>query len=127
MAAPRILVVEDEEPLARILSFSFENEGYVVSRARDGVECMNRVTMFQPDVILMDLMMPKLDGVETIRLLRSNEQNRHLLIVALTAKARNEDREEALTAGADVFVKKPFQISLLLDHVNDLLGSRRMD
>ena len=127
MAAPRILVVEDEEPLARVLSFSLENEGYAVARAEDGVECMNKVSTFAPDAILMDIMMPKLDGLETIRLLRSSGQHKGLLIVALTAKTRSSDREEALAAGADLFVRKPFQISSLLDQVENLLSARRMD
>ena len=124
MAAPRILIVDDELPLARILGFSFENEGYVVARAEDGVECMNKVSTFGPDAIIMDLMMPKLDGLETIRLLRSNEVHRDLLIVVVTARARPVDREDALSAGADFFVKKPFQISALIDRVNGMLIPR---
>jgi len=124
VAAPRILVVEDELPLARILGFSFENEGFVVARAEDGVECMNKVSTFQPDVIIMDLMMPKLDGLETIRLLRSSELHRDLLIVVVTARARPIDRKDAVEAGADFFVKKPFQISVLIDRVNGMLIPR---
>lgn len=125
MATPRVLVVEDEEPLARVMSFSLENEGYVVARAEDGVECMNKVSTFRPDAVLMDIMMPNLDGIETIRLLRSNAQHKDLLIIAVTAKASVKDREDALTAGADLFVKKPFQISSLLDQLESLLGARR--
>jgi len=125
VATPRVLVVEDEETLARVLCFSLENEGYVVARAEDGVECMNKVSTFRPNAILMDIMMPNLDGLETIRLLRSSEQHVNLLIVAVTAKASLSDREEALAAGADLFVKKPFQISSLLDQLESLLGARR--
>jgi len=87
---------------------------------------MNKVSTFRPDAILMDIMMPNLDGLETIRLLRSSEQHSDLLIVAVTAKAGIRDREEALAAGADLFVKKPFQISSLLDQLESLLGARRM-
>ena len=124
MATPRVLIVEDELSLARILSFSFQNEGYIVARAEDGVECMNKISTFRPDVVLMDLMMPKLDGLETIRLLRANEAHRDLIIIAVTAKSRPVDRAAALEAGADFFVKKPFQISALLERVGSMLTPR---
>ncbi len=124
MAAPRILVVEDENPLARVMAFSFQNEGYVVARAVDGIECMNKISTFGPDVVLMDLMMPKLDGLETIRLLRRNEARRDLIIIAVTARSSPEDRRLVLEAGADHFVKKPFQISALIEHVNGMLAPR---
>ncbi len=124
MATPRVLIVEDELSLARILSFSFQNEGYIVARAEDGVECMNKISTFRPDVVLMDLMMPKLDGLETIRLLRANEAHRDLIIIAVTAKSRPVDRVAALEAGADFFVKKPFQISALLERVGSMLTPR---
>ncbi len=126
MAAPRILVVEDEEPLARILSFSFENEGYTVARAEDGVDCMNKISTFEPDVVIMDLMMPKMGGVEAIKLLRHRQGDRRLAIIALTARTRGVDRAEAMAAGADLFVHKPFQIPSLLEQVEELLFSRRV-
>ena len=126
MASTRVLVVEDEQPLARILAYSFENEGYVVSRANDGIECMNKVSTFNPEVVIMDIMMPKLDGVEAIKLLRQSQLHRDLVIVALSAKAKKADREVALAAGADLFMKKPFQISTLLENVDNLLASRRL-
>jgi CheY-like chemotaxis protein len=126
MATPRILVVEDEEPLARILSFTFENEGYVVARAEDGVDCMNKAVTFDPDMVIMDLMMPKMGGLEAIKLLRHRQTSRELYIIALTARSRAVDREEALAAGADLFVHKPFQIPRLLEQIDRLLASRRV-
>ena len=126
MATPRILVVEDEEPLARILVFSLENEGYRVARAEDGVDCMNKVATFEPDLVIMDLMMPKMGGVEAIKLLRHRQGARELGIVALTAKSRPVDRKETLAAGADLFIHKPFQIPRLLEQVEEMLSSRRV-
>ena len=126
MATPRVLVVEDEQPLSRILAYSFENDGYVVSRAGDGIECMNKVSTFSPNVVIMDIMMPKLDGVETIKLLRQSQLHADLVIVALSAKATKGDQEVALAAGADLFMKKPFQIGALLESVEGLLVSRRL-
>jgi CheY-like chemotaxis protein len=125
MAAPRILIVDDEQALARILSFAFTNEAYRVEVASDGVDCMNKFSTFEPDAVLMDIMMPKLDGLETIRLLRQNDVHRDLLIVAMSAKASPADEEAALVAGADFFVKKPFQVAKVLDSVLQRLGATR--
>ena len=121
MAAPRILVVDDEQPLARILSFALQNEGCMVDVATDGIDCMNRISTFGPDVVLMDIMMPKLDGLETIRLLRQNRLHRNLTIIAVSAKATPSAQQAALDAGADMFIKKPFQIGTLIDTVLERL------
>ena len=124
MAAPRVLIVDDEQPLARILSFAFENEGYRVEVASDGIECMNKVSTFAPDLIVMDIMMPKLDGIETIRLLRQNELHQGMGIAAISAKAAPSTQQDAISAGADIFLKKPFQIATLVEQVDHLLASR---
>lgn len=124
MPTPRVLIVDDEQPLARILSFALENEGYRVDVATDGVDCMNKVSTFAPDLILMDIMMPKLDGIETIRLLRQNEMHGGMGIAAISAKASPSTQQDALAAGADLFLKKPFQIAKLLEQVEGLLGSK---
>lgn len=124
MAAPRVLIVDDEQPLARVLSFAFRNEGYTVELATDGIDCMNRVSTFEPDLVIMDIMMPRLDGIEAIRLLRQNQLHRGIAIVALSAKASPQARQDALDAGADLFSRKPFQIAQLLETVDSLLASR---
>jgi CheY-like chemotaxis protein len=121
MAAPRILVVDDEQPLARILSFALQNEGCLVDVATDGIDCMNRISTFEPDVVLMDIMMPRLDGLETIRLLRQNRLHRGITIIAVSAKAAPAAQQAALDAGADLFVKKPFQIGHLIEVVLERL------
>lgn len=123
MAPPRILVVDDEQPLARILSFALQNEGCVVELAGDGIECMNKITRFEPDCVLMDIMMPKLDGLETIRLLRQNRLHRKVTIIAISAKASPTAQQDALDAGADLFVKKPFQVTNVIAEVMQRLGA----
>lgn len=125
MASPRILIVDDEQPLARILSFAFSNEGYRVEVASDGIDCMNKVSTFEPHAVIMDIMMPKLDGLETIRLLRQNQLQQGLSIVALSAKATPRAQQDALAAGADLFIKKPFQIVGLIETVEELLTLRK--
>lgn len=125
MAPPRILIVDDEQPLARILSFAFQNEDYRVEIAADGIDCMNKISTFEPDAVLMDIMMPKLDGLETIRLLRQNRLHRDILIVAMSARGAAQNQQEALDAGADLFVKKPFQVGKLLESVVQRLAVGR--
>ena len=124
MASPRVLIVDDEQPLARVLGFAFENEGYTVELAADGVECMNRIRRFEPQLVVMDVMMPRLDGLETIRLLRQNSTFHDVAIVALSARATARDHQAALDAGADLFCKKPFQVARLLETVDGLLAMR---
>lgn len=125
MATPRVLIVDDEHPLARILSFALDNEGYLVEVASDGIDCMNKVSTFAPELVIMDIMMPKLDGIETIRLLRQNQLHRNMAIVAISAKATDQAKDSAIAAGADIFVKKPFQIALLLAEIDQLLAVRK--
>jgi DNA-binding response OmpR family regulator len=125
VATPGVLIVEDEQPLARVLAYAFNNEGYRVELASDGIECMNKIATFVPDVVVMDIMMPKLDGIETMKLLRQNQLQRDLVIVALSARSSRSDRETALAAGANIFMKKPFAIARLMESVEQLLASER--
>lgn len=127
MSAPAVLIVDDELPLARILSFAFQNEGCVVDVATDGIDCMNRIGRSRPDIVLMDIMMPRLDGLETIRLLRQNRAHRDLIVVAMSARGGAELEARALAAGADMFIPKPFEIGLTIGTILGLMpatGSR---
>jgi len=117
VSSPAVLIVDDEEPLARILAFAFQNEGCVVDVATDGIDCMNRISRFEPAVVLMDIMMPRLDGLETIRLLRQNRAHRDIVIVAMSARGGAELEALTMAAGADLFVSKPFEIGKTIDTV----------
>jgi CheY-like chemotaxis protein len=123
VSSPAVLIVDDEQPLARILSFAFQNEGCVVDVATDGIDCMNRITRFEPGLVLMDIMMPRLDGLETIRLLRQNRLHRDIVIVAMSARGGTELETLALAAGADRFVPKPFEIGKTIEIVLGLMPS----
>ncbi len=122
MATARILIVDDEVPLTNLLCQTFENEGFEVAMARDGIDCMNKVSSFRPDAILMDIMMPKLDGVDTTRLIRRNRSYSDTVIIALSAKSDPDTRQQMRDAGADLFVRKPFAIAKLVGKVKRLLG-----
>ncbi len=125
MALPmRILIVDDEKPIVTLLAQTFEQEGHIVASAADGFDCMNKMASFRPDVVLMDIMMPKLDGVDTTRLIRRNRTYAGTLVVALSAKADEITRSRMREAGADAFIKKPFSIARLVARVEEMLAVR---
>ena len=124
MSLPKILIVEDEAPLANLLVHAFREEDWEVAVARDGIDCMNRITGFRPDVIVMDIMMPKLDGIDTTRLIRRNPTHAGTVIVALSARNDLRTREEILEAGADLFYEKPFVMNRLVSQVQDALTQK---
>ncbi|MEN8006499.1 MAG: response regulator transcription factor [Candidatus Krumholzibacteriota bacterium] len=125
---PRVLVVDDEKPISTLLAQTFEQEGYEVVNAFDGIDCMNKMATFRPDVVIMDIMMPKLDGVDTTRLIRRNRSYEDTIVVALSAKSDEETRQRMKDAGANLFMRKPFVIAKLLARVSRMLeiqsGSR---
>lgn len=122
---PRILIAEDETALACLLSQAFGDAGFNVTLASNGIDCMNKLSGVNPDVVIMDIMMPKLDGIDTTRLIRRNPAFRKTVIVALTARTDVVTRTEMLKAGADMFLSKPFVVADLLKKVRDLLNAPR--
>ncbi len=124
MATPRILIVEDERPLADLLAQAFRDEGWEVGTAGDGLACMNQLVALDPDVVIMDVMMPRLDGIDTTRLLRRNPRHARTVVVVLTARVDRATREAALSAGADLVLTKPFDIGQLLESVENLRRER---
>ncbi len=122
--AARILIVDDERPLVTLLAQTFEQEGHQVEYAYDGIECMNKMARFRPDVVVMDIMMPKLDGVDTTRLIRRNRSYGNTIVVALSAKSDEETRERMKVAGANLFMRKPFVIAKLVARVAQMLEAR---
>ena len=115
---------DDEKPLSVLLAQTFEQDGHQVTTAQDGIDCMNKMAHFQPDVVIMDIMMPKLDGIDTTRLIRRNRSYANTIVVALSARADEETRQKMKDAGANLFMRKPFAIAKLVDRVNKLLATR---
>jgi two-component system, OmpR family, response regulator MprA len=120
----RILIVDDEAPVASLLALALSQEGYEVARAADGMDAMNRLHAFKPDVVIMDIMMPRLDGVQTTRLLRRNRNHADVVIIALSARTDEAAREAMREAGANLYMRKPFTIARLVTHVRELLAAR---
>jgi len=122
--APKILIVEDNREL-RLFLYNSMMETYRVSEADDGVEALARIRSEEPDIIVTDLMMPNMDGIELINRIRHDFTMSHLPIIMLTAKHSPDDRIKAMEYGADGYITKPFSIDLLLARIDNLLTQRR--
>ncbi|MCW2786621.1 MAG: response regulator transcription factor [Marmoricola sp.] len=118
-AKPHVLVVDDDRAVRESLRRSLEFNGYTVSLAQDGAEALAGISTISPDAIVMDVMMPRLDGIETTRALRS--VGNHVPILVLTARDAVGDRVEGLDAGADDYLTKPFALDELLARLRALL------
>jgi two-component system, OmpR family, response regulator MprA len=117
----RVLVVEDDAEIADVLRRSLRNEGYEVKSAADGVEALDTAVGFRPDLVVLDLGLPKLDGVEVCKQLRADGD---VPILMLTARAETEDRVAGLDSGADDYLVKPFERQELLARIRALLRRR---
>jgi two-component system phosphate regulon response regulator PhoB len=125
MAEPRILIIEDERALTEVLTYNLEREGYQTVVAHDGQEGLRKAQMLLPDLILLDLMLPVVDGLEVCRALRANEATRNIPILILTAKAEETDQVVGFSMGADDYVTKPFSVKVLMQRIKAL--QRRSD
>jgi DNA-binding response OmpR family regulator len=115
--ARRILVVEDERDLAEILSYNLKKAGYHVMLATDGGKAVQLLSPNPPDLVILDVMIPVISGIEVARHIRANTATAHTPIIMLTAKAEEADQVTGLTAGADDYVTKPFSIKVLLARI----------
>jgi two-component system, OmpR family, response regulator MprA len=120
-ATARVLVVEDDTEIAEVLRRSLRQEGYEVRTSADGIEALDLATGFVPDLVVLDLGLPRLDGVEVCRRLRAEGD---VPILMLTARAETEDRVGGLDAGADDYLVKPFERQELLARIRALLRRR---
>jgi DNA-binding response OmpR family regulator len=117
----KILVVDDEKDLLDLMEIILGGEGYLVATAVNGAEALKRVEGEHPDLILLDIMMPVMDGWEVLRSLKMNEQTSRIPVVLVTAKIGNEDRRRGLEAGAADYICKPFAPREVLSRVKLLL------
>ena len=122
MSRGRILVVDDEIYIVHILDFSLGMEGYEVITALDGEEALAKATESTPDLIVLDIMMPKMDGYETCKALKANEHTKNIPVILLSAKGRNVDMQTGYDVGADEYITKPFSPRKLVDRINTMLG-----
>lgn len=121
MAQTRILIIEDEKGLVQSLTWYFNREGYETIAASDGIEGLRKAQTVLPDLILLDLMLPGMGGLEVCRELRAGEKTRQIPIIMLTARAEETDQVEGFAKGADDYVTKPFSNKVLLQRVKAIL------
>jgi len=122
---PTVLVVDDEDDLLSLLEYNLEQEGFEVLLARDGVEAMEQTREHKPDLIILDVMMPKMDGIEVCERLRKDAHLRTIPIMMLTARTEEEDQVEGLDVGADIYLGKPVSVSVIVSQTKALLRSAR--
>ena len=118
---PRILVVDDELDLVAVLRMGLEIQGFEVIEAMDGEEGLRRARQDRPDLMVLDLMLPKMDGYKVCRALKYDERYRSLPIIILSARSGDQDRKLALDMGADLFMTKPYEISDLVAKIRQKL------
>ena len=121
MGQPRILMIEDERGLTQTLSWYFNREGYETIVAHDGAEGLRKAQTLLPEIVLLDVMLPGMSGLEVCRELRNGERTRELPIIMLTARAEETDQIEGYAKGADLYITKPFNNKILLQQVKALL------
>ena len=122
---PRVMIVEDEEPLTTLLRYNLEAEGYAVDASMRGDEAEIRIRENQPDLLLLDWMLPGVSGIELCRRLRLRDETRELPIIMLTARGEEAERIRGLSTGADDYVVKPFSVPELMARVRAILRRAR--
>jgi two-component system phosphate regulon response regulator PhoB len=118
---PNVLVVEDEDALATLLRYNLEKEGFDPTIAGDGEEAMIALEERQPDVVVLDWMLPKISGVEVCRRMRSKRETRNIPVIMLTARGEESDRIRGLETGADDYIVKPFSMAELMARIRAVL------
>ncbi|MDP1819485.1 MAG: response regulator [Acidimicrobiales bacterium] len=121
MPPPTVLLVEDDPVILRLLEVNFELEGFSVLLAHDGAEGIEVARAASPDLIISDIMMPKVSGIELVQTLKADDGTSAIPIILLSAKAQSSDVKAGIDAGADDYVTKPFEPLDLVDRVNGLL------
>ena len=121
---PLILIADDDPDILELVSFRLERAGYEVLQARNGEEAVQVAIVRRPDLAILDVMMPRLDGNEATRRLREHDETRRMPVILLTARVQEDDIARGFEAGADDYVKKPFSPQELGSRVQAVLGRR---
>lgn len=116
-----ILIVEDQAYMIRLIQYNLEREGFLVQSAINGKKAMEYLCKNIPDLVILDIMMPVMNGLEVLRNIRSNKKIKDLPVIILTAKGQKVDETNSLEAGANIFITKPFNPTELVEKVNKLI------
>ena len=121
MIDKKILVVDDEPHLVRSLTFILEKAGYIVSSASNGEEALSKIQQTKPNLVFLDVMMPKKNGYEVCEEIKKSSELKDIYVIILTAKGQETDREQGLKAGANEFITKPFSPLEIMARVKKIL------
>jgi two-component system phosphate regulon response regulator PhoB len=124
MSKAQILIVEDDRSLADVLDYNLKQDGYQTVVANDGQDGLRQAKLRSPDLIVLDLMLPLVDGLEICRRLRADPVTRNILVLMLTAKTEETDEVVGFSVGTDDYVAKPFSVKVLLERIRALLRRR---
>lgn len=119
----RVLIAEDEPNIVESLTFILNRSGFEVESVGDGAAALESIQSRRPDVVILDVMLPSMNGFEVMKSVRANDAVKTTPIIILTAKGQSRDRQTAMEIGADAFVTKPFSNSDIIDKVRELTAS----
>ena len=125
MSKETILIVDDEPDIIELIKYNLKNEGYLILTAQTGEQAIKIVKQSQPDLMVLDLMLPGIDGLEVTKYLKNNEQTKDIPIVMLTAKGEESDIVTGLELGADDYISKPFSPKVLVARIRAILRRRK--
>jgi len=123
MMAKKILLVDDEQDLVMMVEMRLQSEGYEVITANDGQEGLEKAKKESPDLVILDVMMPKMDGYKVCGLLKADTRFNKIPIIMFTARAQQEDQQMSEEVGADAYINKPLDADELINKIKDLLGN----
>ena len=121
----KILLVDDEEDILEFLSYNLKKEGFQIETANNGITALKKLNRFNPELIILDVMMPEMDGIEVCENIRNDEKNDDVLILFLTARSEDYSELAGFSAGADDYITKPIKPRLLVSRVNAILKRKR--
>lgn len=122
MKKNRIMIVEDEESLLKLESILLSAKGYSVTGVRDGESALEQIGATKPDLVVLDIMLPRLDGFEVWRRIKENPETSAIPVVMLTARKNSQDLARGLQAGADAYITKPFKSAQVIETIESLLN-----
>ena len=120
--AKKILLVEDELLIVKVLSIRLESLGYKIVAAYDGEEGLELVKKEKPDLVILDVGLPRIDGNTLCELIKADQSTKHIRVIMLTGRKLVGDMENAFSAGADIYMNKPYEWPRLVAHIHELLG-----
>lgn len=119
----KVLIIDDSEVLRRITAFNLQKMGYEIREAIDGVDGLEKIKNFQPDLVLLDIMMPRMDGFTVLKKMNEDPSMKEIPVIVLTAKGGEDDEREALRLGAIKVLTKPFSPKQLVETVKQVIGN----